>query len=533
MNKIIIVGHPNSGYERVESMLQHFGMSAALPALHEKLTAVEIDHTLCKAHGFFPVARNQSDLRGPVKQIDIAPVWHGLVMDLVRGNLDQPLWGWADPAAIHLLDFWANAIPDLMFVLVYNHPTNVLPELFSSDASNWDDDELVGKSTGSWRRYNEALLRFYHRNMDRCLLIHSECAANGDKSRLDEVKGLLGLSSDDLSTTSAVGQLTGDFNQSHEPSKSSESPDDALMSLEQTGAPEIAQQMPGDLLARQTSFSPNVISANPLMNLLADAMAKQSPADIELYEELQAVATLPGQGTSYFSKVDILKAWRGLGDLLRDKHQLMVQAKQLNSQLESLEKYREVTEHREEQAIKDYQLLMTQLFETQEHLEANLAEKQKYQSLAGNLEKSERIANTHLKQIRRQLNQVITRHRLRHPEGAAKRLQEDLPYVIGATMIRHARSVWKLLFLPITLWFVARRHREKSRQLALPPIAAYDDYEEAKEKIECHLSFKLGEAWLKHIHKPWNFILMPFALLGAYMGYRRNRKANVKLRGTD
>ena len=32
-------------------------------------------------------------------QIDVAPVWQGLAMDLMLGNLDEPLWGWADPQA--------------------------------------------------------------------------------------------------------------------------------------------------------------------------------------------------------------------------------------------------------------------------------------------------------------------------------------------------------------------------------------------------------------------------------------------------
>ena len=50
MNKIIIVGHPSSEYQDVETLLNDCGMSAAKPSRNEGILPVEIGAILCKAH---------------------------------------------------------------------------------------------------------------------------------------------------------------------------------------------------------------------------------------------------------------------------------------------------------------------------------------------------------------------------------------------------------------------------------------------------------------------------------------------------
>lgn len=51
MNKILIVGHPTSGYGEVESLLQACGMAAPLPSRQYGFMPDQLGATLAKAHG--------------------------------------------------------------------------------------------------------------------------------------------------------------------------------------------------------------------------------------------------------------------------------------------------------------------------------------------------------------------------------------------------------------------------------------------------------------------------------------------------
>ena len=95
MNKIIIVGHPTSEYQDVVMLLNECGMSTAKPSRHEKILPVDIGAILCKAHGAKPL--NEMGPNDEIHQIEVSSVWNGMAQDIMWGNLDQQLWGWADP----------------------------------------------------------------------------------------------------------------------------------------------------------------------------------------------------------------------------------------------------------------------------------------------------------------------------------------------------------------------------------------------------------------------------------------------------
>ena len=94
MAKILIVGHPNSGYQTIEHLLHASGMEQALPSKRERMSPLEIDAALLKAHQEAPGAK--ALLLGDKianRQLPVGTVWHGLAMDLFLGNIDQSLWG--------------------------------------------------------------------------------------------------------------------------------------------------------------------------------------------------------------------------------------------------------------------------------------------------------------------------------------------------------------------------------------------------------------------------------------------------------
>ena len=108
----------------MQRLLTECGMAPALPSRRENLTPAQITQTLVQAHGATSLELLQS--ADQLQQIKVAPVWQGMVLDLVLANLAQPLWGWADTEAVYLLDYWKEQDPQVVFVLVYDAPETVL-----------------------------------------------------------------------------------------------------------------------------------------------------------------------------------------------------------------------------------------------------------------------------------------------------------------------------------------------------------------------------------------------------------------------
>jgi len=170
MTQIIIVGHPQSGLESIEQLLTNAGMAAAQPSRRDGLRAQEINATLIKAHGATPVERLAN--AAPLQQIDVAPVWQGMVLDLMLGNLDHPLWGWSDPQAVYLLDYWKNLDPKVVFALAYDAPHTALTRL-SLEQAGAPEQELQ-RRLDAWVAYNSALLNFHLRHPTRSVLVHAQ-----------------------------------------------------------------------------------------------------------------------------------------------------------------------------------------------------------------------------------------------------------------------------------------------------------------------------------------------------------------------
>ncbi|MBV5328879.1 MAG: hypothetical protein JZU65_14825, partial [Chlorobium sp.] len=169
MSKIIIVGHPESGYQKIEHLLKSCGMETARASKNENLSPADICSVLRQAHKIPAVETITSE--ADVMQIQPGPVWNGLALDLWLGNIDQKVWGWADPQAINLLDYWKSLDPELMFLLAYNEPHSVFFRTHYEDI-NQCTSESVFRLLDNWTAYNSALLNFYLRNTDRSFLLN-------------------------------------------------------------------------------------------------------------------------------------------------------------------------------------------------------------------------------------------------------------------------------------------------------------------------------------------------------------------------
>lgn len=262
MNKIIVVGHPQSGFDGVEELLLDSGMAEANPSRREGFMPAQISETLVKVHGGVPV--QQVCVADQLVQIEVAPVWQGLALDLMLANMEQPLWGWADAQAVYLLDYWKSQDPQTVFVLVFDEPQSVFTRqaLEHADASPQEQEARIN----GWVAYNSALLHFHLRHPERSLLVHAQQVQTSAQSYLQQlslhVDAQLCLPSEAMQ--SEVEGLNREL-----------SKDEIQIRTGAVGKPKQA------------------LDGNALAQWLAQQLLEDYPQAIELYEQLQAAASMP------------------------------------------------------------------------------------------------------------------------------------------------------------------------------------------------------------------------------------------------
>lgn len=634
MNKVLIVGHPQSGYEEVESLLNSCGMASAQPSRRENYLPQQISATLCKAHNVGTVQRIETGAE--VTQVETSPLWHGLALDLMLGNLEQPFWGWADPQSIFLLEYWRNLDPAITFVLVYDKPQSVLTQIEAAAAANLSPEALQQRVQG-WSSFNAALLHFFMRNPQRCLLVHTQQVRESASSYLQQMRARL-----DAPWSERMEQLAIT---------------DGAASQEATTA--IAHAAPSSPPCAEPL---TLLRAAPdaLATFLADALLSQHPTSLQLYEELQACASLPlgddisragpaaldAWRTMINRQIDLhtqasqldavehaateLKAQLGQAEALAQQKQVLVdqldtarqhaeqlalqrqkllqeQATLLSSttqdhqkRLTELSAARDALEARQQETSHENELLLNQLHQVQEELKRNFLDgEQKKRQLASLKEaeaalqktaheQKERLATgqkqladqqrrvaaleaqvqardaeleaarlqartppaellqenelllNQLHQVQEELERRFLeaqklRQQLPPPApakpvfyGARQRVQQQLGYRLGATMIQHSRSVGGWLSMPFALWGVHRqykRDRPEREAQQLPPIKKYRDAYDA-DRVRNHLSYRLGQALLTNVRSPIGWVRLPWAIRREVRQFRAQRQQN-------
>jgi hypothetical protein len=544
MNKIIVVGHPQSGWERLYELLLDCGMAQALPSLREGFTPQQIGATLLKAHGAVPVQQLCS--ADELQQIAVAPVWQGLALDLVLANMEQPLWGWADVQAVYLLDYWKAQDPQTMFVLVYDAPQTALIR-HAVEHLETDPDALQAK-VNAWVSYNSALLSFHLRNPERSLLVHA-----------DQVQA---------SATHYVQQLSARMG--------------AQLQLPGTSVNDVGtQDTTPSVLQAEAAASPNMhayghpavqpaLQGNALAQWLAQQLLQEHPEAQELYSQLQAAASMPLRvlqpGTSLLAGHDLqqqhYQAWAAFVAQQTAMQQSAARLVQLGTTLQGRQQQLQNCEH-------ENALLMAQLHKVQEMLESHYQQSQQQAKQLAELPKlqadlksaQEKVAklqqaaakpaSTELQEenglLLSQLHKVqeeLERYYLENRQlksggaklksqskqtyyGAADRVKQQLSYRLGATMIRQSRSIGGWLNMPFALSAETKLFRQDlaaRKDMKLPSIAQYQDAHEA-ELIKQHLSYRLGSRLLNSSKTLGGMISLPWSLYAEVKAFRKDRQS--------
>ncbi|HDR1155759.1 TPA: protein HyaE [Pasteurella multocida] len=355
MKKVIIIGHKQSNYQDVEKVFQCYGMNPPLPSKREKMSPIEIGHVLNKVlpsleHTPKNVsllsnkkskikkgnsAKNKSHKHAKTNTIQTtSSIWDNLSLDLMLANIEQNFWGWSDPNAIQILDYWANLDPNIHFVFVYDKPENLFQYHSLEEALKLDKHTVQAKFE-EWQTYNEKILTYFNKYKDRSVLLNTQQLQNTKKTSLSEI----------YKHISAPDALVKKLN---EPSLNKEM---EIIEVNQD-------------LSHQEEC--------PLSNFIVSQIIKNSPTVTQVYEELQSHADLP-----YISEQKLvndadfaLLAWKD-----------MIQ-KQVDANQYQHEKELELSTIKERQleVTEKYQLTEQKLSETQKEIEQIKDENRKVKS---------------------------------------------------------------------------------------------------------------------------------------------------------
>lgn len=466
MQQAIIVGHPQSGYEHVLHLLQSSGMAPAELSRREQLTPQAITATLVKAHGALPLEKMQGEQ--VVHQVQVAPVWSGMVLDLMLGNVEQKLWGWAAPDALYLLDYWAEQDPKAVFVLVYDSPQTALSRLSPEQAAA--PAEQLQQRLDGWAAYNAALLEFYLRNPDRSVLVHASQVRQSASRYLKILNACV----------DAPLQLPGASNRN--PSATN----DASAESRSLGGSLTPQVDKGNRLDDST-----------LGSLVLHLLLQQQPSVQTLFQELQAAATLPLEGADSALTLDGTEHFWAWQDCVR-LHERANAVDRMQANNEALRR----AESEALRQAEENDLLLIQLHKVQEELERYYLENQKLKLRYG---AADRVKNG----ITYRAGDIIIKHsrtpwgwvsmpfavyaevrRYRKEKAArggrklppissyadakeAAAVREQLAYRLGKCVVTNRRSVKGLLTMPWALRAEVRAyHKRQDTASASSRVAA-------------------------------------------------------------
>lgn len=555
MNKIIILGHDASGYGSLESFLLRCGMQTALPTSREGLLPKDIHQILRKAHQI-PESQGITEERG-FHPVSIRPVWNGMAMDLLLGNLGREPWGWADTDTLMFLEFWRSLDPDSMFAMVYDDPASVFHK-HGFDVPDEAREKGMRNHLDNWFAYNSAMLRFYFRNIERCVLIHSGALQSETGCGMQEILAKFG-------GPHAIYQADPDAQP----------------------AP-VATDDPALTLTTAECAISNTVSAteSPTARFLIEYQLDEYPQYRSLYSELQSVADLPQVTPPAHANNDRSRAWYAWANerncSIEKIQQYRNQSHSMDERIQTLQQQHDATILQLSQANREMGSSLEQIQKNLQEMVIELENSRKYtreacqerdaiasqssktnKELVGKnnvleiqlLENKLRITEmdnerklTFLQIIQAEeelaqslrMNSMLRREvdalhapqpkpGLVPPTGAAERVKEQLSYRLGALMVQKSKSPVSCLLLPVFLvcecisYHCERKVRRRECHL---PLQEYADAE-AAWRVKQQLSYRLGNALVRRSRSPVGWLMLPFALIRQMQTYHARRKDNA------
>lgn len=544
INRLLIVGHEMSNYETVESLLNQSGMKEAEALRKEKVNAKDVSSIIKKANNIDEQSYDR---------LEVNPIWNGLAMDLMISNMDNKLWGWSDPQAISLLEYWKSADPNLGFVLVYNSPINYMGRAISGDLSARPQEYLRDKLS-EYARYNEALLDFYYHNIERTVLVSSEQVFYDEKDCMKRLEQDLSITNVSFSNVLAKRDEVREVNE---------------------GLDIVSKYLIKDLVSQHQKVRDVFEELQSVANLpfehsdfIEDIKDEKCIFDILMYRKKDIEEKNILQESAVKLKLDKESLQQKIQDVVLEKNQLEALKEQNIRRIEllaeesvKLEKQKDDALKKSEISLEQSEQYMRNLFEVQEEFEKVFMEREKIsvdrdslKKYKNNLEndlariavekdnfvkKNEELVNKeksllnenkqlmqNLFEAQKELDKLYSKRQEQAEEmqgnyGAADRVRDCLSYRLGTVIMNNYNSFLGCVKMPFKLLAETRKFKkDQKNKPKLPPLSTYVDYCDA-ERLKKHLTYHLGKEILESFRTPLGLITWPFAIIRAVNKYKR------------
>lgn len=529
-NHILVVAHPSAQAQQVFDLLKTAGVQEALPSRREQLSAQALTETLLKAHG---LQWSNGQVPTSIESVEASPMWQSLVLDLVLGNMEQPLWAWLDPQAVHLLDFWQQQSAHTVFMLVYDDIQNIYQQCLQEgeDAS----PEAINAKVQTWVAYNEALLQFHLRNPERSFLVHAKQVTHSAQSYLQQLNQRI----------ASPVQL--------QPSLTSYAADSVDVTEVESNPADMHQIASAEKHTDATASA----SVDALTNWLMDQLVQMQTDALELYEQLQATANLPlarmysYQQLASHAAAEPLKlhqAWSSLVAMHKDYKQSLEQVQILEQTASALQNELNFSQQKNADAQAHHKkleeenhLALEQLHRVQEELERYHHQKIKLQQ---ELETAQRQA----KQLVDAQNEVkktqdalqAAKSQLKQLEGVQTELKQTKEALQAAqkhkTTVPQELKEENELLLSQLLQVQEELERYFLENKKLKTAGATYKVESSRkssgashygaaERIKNQLSYRLGSIMIEKSRSLGGWFAMPFALRAETQRFRQESAA--------
>ena len=557
MSILIQAGHYSSHSKELMQKMYERGLGKPERSYTHKLTSQQVTDNLYKILSRTTVSVANNKLAD------------NIMVDFLLSNLDAENWGWAHEKNLLALDYWQQLEPDVRFILVFDHPNQLLSQL---DDANLNID-IINRAINEWIDYHKKLLAIFEAYGNKTILIEGVCA-------LDNI-GNLG---EQMQAISNNLRLKNTWQVPHD--TANQVMDSSSVSLKQDHV--IAEHINNEILKKY----PEVIK---LFNTLLNKAAMKSSEPIykkrsaELHSLIAASKHLQEQSNNKQYLIENKKLIQELEEIKREynreiqnlkfkykesKNESNEALKQLHQVQEELERNLVESESIEyvsennkllskkidelnsandkaEKKITDSQIIsdqykskLDQIYKENKQLESiskesGLSEelKQENEMLLKQLHYTQEELEKYVLQVqssnpknpditplrKKASNQFSSKVQVYY--GAADRIKNDLPYRLGSKIVK-AKKPKEIAALPLALAKEYRDFRKpENNQAYLPDLEEYQDKMEA-DKVKEHLSYQLGVMLIESSKSPKATLTLPLSIGKKLIQFRKEIKKN-------
>lgn len=557
MSILIQAGHYSSHSKNLMQKMYERGLSKPEKSYTHKLTPQQVTDTIYKI-------LSRTDLS--VANIKLAD---NIMVDFLLSNLDAENWGWAHEKNLPALDYWQQLEPNVRFILVFDHPNQLLFKLNNVNLTT----DIIDSAINEWVNYHTKLLSILENHGDKTILIEGVCALDNTANLGEQMKAI----SDNLRLKSAWQISNNNIYQID---------DSSNVPLKQVNV--IAEHINSEILKNY----PEVIK---LFNTLLNKAAMKSSKPIykkrsaELHSLIAASNHLQEQINNKQYLVENQKLTQELEEIKQEHSQEVQDLKfkykesknESNEALKQLHQFQEELERKfiesenikyvsesnkllskkieelksanyeAEKKVIDSQVIADQYKSMLEQMnketkqtksinkESDLSEKlrQENEMLLKQLHYTQEELEKHFSQdpslnprdlattslYKKTPNQLSSKVQVYY--GAADRVKNDLPYRLGSKIVK-AKRPKEIAALPLAL---AKEYRAFQKfgniQVQLPDLEEYRDKIEA-DKVKEHLSYQLGSILLESSKSPKATLSLPLSIGKKLIQFKKELKKN-------